>query len=213
MARTRFVVTLPDHAWVTPISRENPDATFRLLAAVGGGESVAGLFWITASNVPAILESMDATGIEPTILHRTDQEAAVQFETADAVLLTAAVEARIPILLPIETSAGRATLDAVGDPVRITALARQLEATCADVTIEFVREQFDSSWHLTHRQRTLVVTALEMGYYDTPRRCSLTDLADELGLAKSTLSETLHRAEEAIVKEYFRATERPPAPL
>lgn len=37
---------------------------------------------------------------------------------------------------------------------------------------------------------------IERGYYDTPRRCTLTELADELDLAKSTCSERLHRAEE-----------------
>jgi hypothetical protein len=40
------------------------------------------------------------------------------------------------------------------------------------------------------------------GYYDTPRDCPLTELADELEIAKSTCSGTLHRAEETIVKRF-----------
>ncbi|WP_231185036.1 helix-turn-helix domain-containing protein [Haladaptatus sp. DYF46] len=35
---------------------------------------------------------------------------------------------------------------------------------------------------------------MEKGYYDTPRRCSLTELAGELDVSKSTLSVVLHRA-------------------
>lgn len=46
------------------------------------------------------------------------------------------------------------------------------------------------------------VEAVEAGYYDTPRDCTLTDLAETVGLAKSTCSETLHRAEGQIIKQF-----------
>jgi predicted DNA binding protein len=50
----------------------------------------------------------------------------------------------------------------------------------------------------------VLLTAVECGYYDTPRECSLTELAGELGVAKSTCSETLHRIEEVVVKRFVR---------
>ncbi len=46
-------------------------------------------------------------------------------------------------------------------------------------------------------------TAVEEGYYDTARTCSLTELAGEVGIAKSTCSETLHRAEETVIKQFI----------
>ena len=46
-------------------------------------------------------------------------------------------------------------------------------------------------------------TAVDHGYYDTPRACSLTELAEEVGIAKSTCSETLHRAEETMIKQFM----------
>jgi predicted DNA binding protein len=55
---------------------------------------------------------------------------------------------------------------------------------------------------LTDQQRRLLVTAVELGYYDTPRECTLTELAEKVDLAKSTASVTLHRAEERVVKEF-----------
>jgi predicted DNA binding protein len=60
---------------------------------------------------------------------------------------------------------------------------------------------------LTDQQRRLLVTAVEEGYYDTPRECTLTELAEAVDLAKSTASVTLHRAEERVIKEF--AAERP----
>lgn len=45
--------------------------------------------------------------------------------------------------------------------------------------------------------------AIQRGYYDTPRECSLTDLAAALEISKSTASVVLHNAEETIIKEFF----------
>lgn len=48
---------------------------------------------------------------------------------------------------------------------------------------------------LPHEQRRTLKTAVQMGYYATPREASLGDIADELGLPKSTLRYRLRRAE------------------
>lgn len=50
----------------------------------------------------------------------------------------------------------------------------------------------------------MVVAALDCGYYETLRRCSLSDLADELAIAPSTASMIFHRAEERVMKRYVR---------
>jgi predicted DNA binding protein len=55
---------------------------------------------------------------------------------------------------------------------------------------------------LTDRQRWLLHEAMERGYYDTPRRITLVELADELGIAKSTCSETLHRCEGRVMEQF-----------
>ncbi|MFC7009648.1 helix-turn-helix domain-containing protein [Halalkalicoccus salilacus] len=56
---------------------------------------------------------------------------------------------------------------------------------------------------LTDRQRRFMIEALQRGYYDSPRECSLTDLAAALDVGKSTASRVLHNAEETVVKEFF----------
>ena len=70
--------------------------------------------------------------------------------------------------------------------------------------VEYVHERVDTEELLSERQREVLLAAVEGGYYDTPRGCSLTELAEKLGVAKSTCSETLHRVEEVIVKRFVR---------
>lgn len=55
---------------------------------------------------------------------------------------------------------------------------------------------------LTNRQRDVVELAVEHGYYDSPRRCTLSDLADRLDVNKSVVSRILQRAEGHIITAY-----------
>ena len=76
--------------------------------------------------------------------------------------------------------------------------------------VESLRQEINVESTLTPRQRELILTAVKKGYYDTPRDCTLTELAEAAGVAKSTASETLHRAEGAIVRQFAGAARSEP---
>lgn len=57
---------------------------------------------------------------------------------------------------------------------------------------------------LTPRQEEVLVAAVRLGYFDFPRKKSLTELAKELSIKSSSLSEILRRAESKIAKAYSR---------
>jgi predicted DNA binding protein len=52
---------------------------------------------------------------------------------------------------------------------------------------------------LTEKQREAVRTAVEMGYYESPRDASLGDLADKLGVTRSALSQRLNAVETKLI--------------
>lgn len=56
---------------------------------------------------------------------------------------------------------------------------------------------------LTDRQREVVRTAYEMGYYEVPREISTEDIAAELDIDPSTVAEHLQRAERNLVAHHF----------
>ena len=55
---------------------------------------------------------------------------------------------------------------------------------------------------LTPKQRQVFELALREGYYDVPRRTSITEMAPLLGVAKSTLSAQMHRMEAAVMSTF-----------
>lgn len=56
---------------------------------------------------------------------------------------------------------------------------------------------------LTERQREVLQTAFEMGYYEWPRDCTGADVADELGIASATFSEHVFTAERKVLAFLF----------
>lgn len=56
---------------------------------------------------------------------------------------------------------------------------------------------------LTDRQRDAVAAALELGYYEVPRRASHEDVAAEMGCAPSTAAEHIRKAEAKLVESAF----------
>ncbi len=59
---------------------------------------------------------------------------------------------------------------------------------------------------LTSRQEKVLKSALELGYFDYPKRVSTEELSAQLGVAPSTLNEILRRAERRIISGYFEET-------
>ncbi|MXR41537.1 helix-turn-helix domain-containing protein [Halobaculum sp. WSA2] len=56
---------------------------------------------------------------------------------------------------------------------------------------------------LTDRQREVLRTAFEAGYYDWPRRCTGEEVASELGISSATFSEHVHAAERTLIATLF----------
>ena len=52
---------------------------------------------------------------------------------------------------------------------------------------------------LTPKQRTTLVTALDLGYYDVPQTCSMSDVAKEVGISQQAVSKRLHNGHRSLI--------------
>lgn len=163
---------------------------------------------LQTDGVDVVVAEMDSQpavdGVE--VLGRATDQALVQFETTAPLLLTAMEAAGVPLELPIEIVDGAATTSVTVPREQLSRLVAELEAHGVGMTVRAVHRDVADDSPLTDRQRHVLEAAVEQGYYDTPRSCSLTDLAARLDVAKSTCSETLHRAEAPVVKEFLAET-------
>lgn len=85
---------------------------------------------------------------------------------------------------------------------KLSEFTRELAAAGLRFEILSVTQSTDMTNLLTDRQWEFVTEAVERGYYDSPRECTLVELAAALDVNQSTASGILHRAEERIIKGF-----------
>jgi hypothetical protein len=205
MPEAKLTLTIPERAWPGEITRNYPTARVRILAAMAETDSGVGLAEVISTELDAILDDIrDHPAVDSMeLLQRTDGEALVQFRTQLPLLLFAARGSGLPLELPFEIQDGEATWTLTTSQESISALGDQFDAMGVSYSIDYLQQEVTGPEDiLTDDQRALVREAIARGYYDTPRRCSLTELAEAVGRAKSTTSETLHRAEEGVMKKF-----------
>lgn len=208
MPYAKLTIDLPEAVWIGEASRAFPAATFRVLSAVQSGDSGFGLLEIESESAPAVLGALESlSGVSAVeVMQHSEDTAIVQFETSDPLLLLSIQESGAPLELPLTIRDGQAVVELTASRDRLSAFGRHLETFGMSYTLDRVYVAVGTPDLLTDQQRRLLVAAVERGYYDTPRTCTLTELADSVDLAKSTASVTLHRAEERVIKEFV--TER-----
>jgi len=199
-----FTVELPENLWVGDISHRHPGTLLRVLSVMPIETGGYGLLEIETGEATEIIDEFDARKEVNTVhvLQQTEHEAVVQFETTDPPLLLSLQRAQIPIEPPVEIQDGAVHLTFSAPHDRISTFADQLEMLGLPFTLERIYRVRGGDHLLTDSQRDLLFKAIDSGYYDTPRTCTLTELADTLEMAPSTVSETLHRAEGAVIKSY-----------
>ena len=118
--------------------------------------------------------------------------------------LLAFAYASILVVPPVVyTSEGDAVFDVVGDRADLKGLLSELPGR-VDTTVERVGEydrRRSPARPLTDRQREVLDVAVDRGYYEVPREATLDDLAAELGVAPSTVSDHLRKAESAVLTD------------
>ena len=64
---------------------------------------------------------------------------------------------------------------------------------------EYDPDRSDPFASLTERQQEILLTALELGYFETPRETNQEAIAEELGVSTATVGEHLRRIQAKLV--------------
>ncbi|MFC6964530.1 helix-turn-helix domain-containing protein [Halocatena marina] len=85
---------------------------------------------------------------------------------------------------------------------RLSKLIEELAAGDVPYQVISLTHSYNSSDLLTERQWEAITEAVERGFYETPRGCTLDELAESLNIYKSSANRLLHRAESRIIREF-----------
>lgn len=92
----------------------------------------------------------------------------------------------------------------VPDRSALASLMNELEATASAVELERISPtgHHDAGDLLTAKQREAFIAAVEAGYYERPRETSLEEIADELEISVSAVSQRLTATRRRVAKKY-----------
>ncbi|HZY91986.1 MAG TPA: helix-turn-helix domain-containing protein [Thermoplasmata archaeon] len=204
MSVCRLRVQLPEGAWVARFSRENPDVSIEMLSRLdlGANRSLSEVRlhvpgpgpWAETLGAADQVEKVELLASGPSevrlrVIHRTSP------------LVPIFRDLRLMRRFPFSIRGGEAVWFVTASEGKIRQLLDRLSSRTAAVTLESVRhdEATTATETLTPRQNELFQRAMAAGYFDVPRKITLTRLAGQEGMAISSLSEALAVVEKKLL--------------
>ncbi|MFA5862154.1 MAG: helix-turn-helix domain-containing protein [Candidatus Thermoplasmatota archaeon] len=134
------------------------------------------------------------------VLESSDTRARVRMNIDECPLLHAAAASGVMPRFPFQVNDGVDEWLVITENGQVSSFVEDLRKRGAWVDVVYSREHHPHE-SLTPRQRQLMEHAIQQGYYEVPRRVTLTTLAQRLHVAKSTLSEALARGEKHVLED------------
>lgn len=190
----------------TSVSAANPDVEFRILATRPTADGLRVVLEAQTAETDAILSYLDEAQWLPTyhVLHRDEQTLLIEYALQSLPSLYRAILSSGHLLqFPLTLENGWLTSDLITSHEQLSKLKDAFEDEGIPYEISSIVQSTESTDLLTDRQRQVLIEAAKRGYYDTPRQCTLTELATAIGVNKSAVSGILHRAECRIIKTFL----------
>lgn len=210
MISARFRIQLPDGLWITELSQQYPQATFRLLSGTRLDDRAIELGEVSTDHPTAVVE---ATRTHRSIsnyelLESTERRVLGKYETVDTQLYEFAAATALTIEFPVEVQNGWYEFDLTGTRAEFDQLKKQLTASPLSYELQSLVSTRNTDELLTDRQQELLAAAVRAGYFEVPRECTLAELAESVDADKSTVSTVLRRGERRVLDWFL--TEKSP---
>ncbi|KAB1194653.1 hypothetical protein GJR96_14865 [Haloferax sp. MBLA0076] len=205
MVTATIEIPLAEEFGVTAISRDHPDALFRYLSGIEEPDRSYGLVEVHADDLDELLDQLRAV---PSVrafelLDRYEGRAVFRYETDVSELYRAVRDSDILPAFPYTIRDGVLTFRVTTSTDRLSRFGETLRSLGWTFDVTMVSQSLDDTDFLTDHQWHVLETAVDAGYYDSPRRCTLSEVADEVGIAPSSASEVLHRAEGSVIRWFI----------
>ncbi|MHB8605862.1 MAG: helix-turn-helix domain-containing protein [Thermoplasmatota archaeon] len=203
----------PECSWCHVANAKHPDIDVKVRASYASSPSeILETVELTGVNWPAAFATIqnESTVHSAQVIESSADAATLQISAAPCALHRAIRESGLLPQFPFDVSGGCDRWMIVGDEDKAKSFVRSIETQGVRVTI-VSSGPYEPTRALSDHQRDVLHHAVALGFYDYPRRITLTRLAEKLGVAKSTLSETLMVIERDIMGDASReGAKRPP---
>lgn len=201
--RLKFNAAAADD-WLATVSTEFPDIEFRILASHLTTDGLLGIVEIETADTTIVHRFESAAAVRSfEVIHADERAVLIQYVIQKPASYDALRSSGNLPRFPALMQNGWLHTELTASHERLSAFTGELTASEIPYHVLSVTQSPEPVELLTERQWEFVSEAVEQGYYDSPRGCTLTELAESFDINKSAASGILHRAEGRIIKEFI----------
>ncbi|MHA1758022.1 MAG: helix-turn-helix domain-containing protein [Promethearchaeota archaeon] len=204
IVQVKFKIEIPKNKWLSRFTYSFPNLNFKILSKLLLDENTGlTLLQITGSNIRKFLSELKTVSdlVDYQILFQNENDILLSVKTKDPWILGALIKTQLLLIYPLIVKEGFLQINAIAERKKIDSFLSELENKNIDFQISSIGYYSDNAL-LTKRQEEILDLILRKGYFDIPRRISLTKLAKELNISASALSETIRRISKTILNFY-----------
>jgi|SRR5271157_1792334 len=210
-------IIFPEKIWLSAVCRDFPNVRIEIQSFLPGNlqdqEHLVGnaLMRVVDPQIDAVLEEIQQhpSLVNLFVFAKDEESALINVQTEDRWLLGSLIASEVILRFPIKVAWDAMLQHAVGTWVvtgmrdRIDHLLTLLEDKQVEFELKSIAKLQTNQLQgtLTPRQAEILEVALKLGYFEFPRRITLSDLAQKVGIAKSTLSEIMRRIAQKKVNQ------------
>ena len=205
IVQIRLEIDIPQEKWLFKFNEKYPELNFNILSKFLIEENVGlTLFQIRGVSVKQFISDFKGhiNKASSTILFEGADLVILNLKVVDPWILNTLIKTELLILYPILVKDGKLQIEAITNRFKVDDFLAELERKNIRATIKNIGYDFKSSL-LTQRQYEILKVANSNGYFEIPRKISLTEFANNLNISKSALSETLRRIFKRLSENYI----------
>lgn len=198
-SKAKIQIQFPEKLWFS-LTKKYPYLQFSIKAFVPIEQDPFvgnSLILVQGQNFSQFLQDLEKhpSLISYSIMEKNSSSMILNTYTKDQFLLKSIVKNLILVELPVSVNAGVAEFNISSSRQNIDKFITELESKGLSITVKYLGtyETDPISHLLTPRQHEVYTQAKKKGYYNSPREITLTELAEQLNMAKSSLSSMLQR--------------------
>lgn len=191
-------------SWLATLSAAFPAAEFSVQTGHCTDDGLFGIVEVTSPNAGAIVQRFNESQTVQSheVLHSEEQLRLIQYAIPVPESYHAIKSSGTRIRFPYELQDGWLITEITAPHDQLTRFGDELRAADISYQIESLTQSYEPTAMLTDRQQELVTAAVEQGYYESPRKITLNELAEAFDVNSSAASGVLHRAEGRIIESF-----------
>jgi predicted DNA binding protein len=199
---------LPDEKCLFRISKKYPDLVFKNISMLPLPENMGNtLVEVNGARVDQLLDDIgtESNIASAKVVFRTTDHVLVNVQVNEPLILNLLGETKVMLGYPVIFQDGKGHITLIGERKDIDVLLERFEAQGVEFTIKSIGGS-TANEVLSEKQKQVLVKALKVGFFETPRKVSLTTLAREFDVSPTALSEMLRRLSKKLAEHYIKSS-------